>query len=38
MVIHHVGATKKTGINRELTNCDKMLIEKKKNGQWSWGF
>ena len=30
MVKHHVGATKKTDINRELTNCNKMLIKKKK--------
>ena len=31
MVKHHVGATKNTGVNRELTNCNKMLIKKKKN-------
>ena len=30
MVEHHVGATKKTDVNRELTNCNKMLIKKKK--------
>ena len=30
MVVHHVGATKKTDINRELTNCNTMLIKKKE--------
>ena len=27
MVEHHVGAAKNTDINRELTNCNKMLIK-----------
>ena len=31
MVIHHVGATKKTDINGELTNCNNMLIKQKKD-------
>ena len=30
MVLYHVGATMKTDVNRELTNCNKMLIKKKK--------
>ena len=35
MVEHHVGATKKTDVNRELTNCNEMLIKKyiKKVGK-----